>query len=90
MFPNENSTTILRFLIARRGNVKLASEMLTASLSWREHNIPMDMEFIRPAFMSKCMFIHKQARDGTPGNGAYLCTSIFDHMMIDVRISYLL
>jgi len=75
-FPDESVTTILRFLIARKGNVKLATEMLETSRKWRAENLPVDVSLVAPAFKSKCMFIHGNALDGTPA--LYFRGSLYD------------
>lgn len=76
MFPSESVNTILRFLIARKGNVKLASDMLEACCKWRTENLPVDLGLVAPAFKSKCMFIHGNALDGTPA--LYFRGSLYD------------
>lgn len=65
-FPDVDISTLVRFLIARKGNPTAAAEMLTKCLAWRAHNLPIDKHFILPALRTKAMFIHSTALDGSP------------------------
>lgn len=67
LFPGESIVDIVRFLVARKGNVEQASVMMKSALDWHSSNFPSKHDEIVPALKSKCFFSHgTSALDGTP------------------------
>ena len=67
LFPDDNIIDILRFLIARKGDVNLAADMMRKSKAWHQKNLPIHLSSEITAISNlKCFFFHKTARDGTP------------------------
>lgn len=66
LYPNLSQTDILRYLVARKGNVTQASEMIEKYDAWRAKNFPLKKEQMRPAFETGCIFSHGEAMDGSP------------------------
>jgi hypothetical protein len=58
IFPGKSIVDIVRFLVARKGNVEQASTMMKAALEWHSNNFPSKNEEIIPALKSKCFFSH--------------------------------
>ena len=65
-FPDTSVNDIVRYLVARKGNVQAASEMLEKCNEWREKNFPLRRSEMEPIYSSKVMFYHGTARDGSP------------------------
>mmetsp|Transcript_24775 Transcript_24775/g.36543 ORF Transcript_24775/g.36543 Transcript_24775/m.36543 type:complete len:311 (+) Transcript_24775:49-981(+) len=65
-FPNEPESTLIRFLIARKGSVVKATEMLTKSMTWRNGNMPPKKGYVQPALDTRTIFVHGTAKDSTP------------------------
>lgn len=65
-FPNLSKSDIVRFLVARKGDVEAATEMLNKYLDWRNLNFPVTKEKIAKALETKCFFPYGQAVDGSP------------------------
>lgn len=65
-FPEASTSDIVRYLVARKGAVPAASEMMEKSIKWRSMFFPLKREIMRPAFETGCMFSYGQARDGSP------------------------
>ena len=57
LFPDGRRTDLHRFLIARKGSVKLASEMYIYSCSWKEKNLPGTISSIGLALETNCLFV---------------------------------
>jgi hypothetical protein len=57
-FPGESIVDIVRFLVARKGNLEQASTMMRAALEWHANHFPSKNEEIIPALKSKCFFSH--------------------------------
>lgn len=57
---------VVRFLVARKGNVKLAEEMIVKYLAWRESKFPLKKAELFNAFATRCFFPYGRAKDGTP------------------------
>lgn len=69
LFPGTPIPDLVRFLIARKGDVTQASEMLTKANAWHRENFPLAGEKLRlvdAALSANCFFVHGNARDGTP------------------------
>lgn len=69
LFPGTPLTDIVRFLVARKGDVKAAADMMTKALEWYRAHFPLPPELrtqVESAFSAGCFFTHGQARDGTP------------------------
>jgi CRAL/TRIO domain len=66
MFPDVNIVDILRFLLARKGNLDQAAAMMRSALDWHSSNFPTkNVEIVR-ALQTGCFFYHGKALDGTP------------------------
>eukprot|EP01031_Cornospumella_fuschlensis_P022976 gene22976-27957_t len=65
-FPTLTRPDIVRFLVARKGNLKAAEEMVVKYMAWRSKHFPLQKEVLRNAFATKCFFPYKCAKDGTP------------------------
>jgi hypothetical protein len=63
-FPNESHRTLTRFLIARKGSLEAATEMLRASLDWKSKNLN-SIEEVRNALNAKALFSHSKSKSGT-------------------------
>lgn len=66
MFPHENIVDILRFLLARKGNLDQAAAMMRSALDWHSSNFPAKKVEIVSALQTGCFFYHGKALDGTP------------------------
>lgn len=69
LFPATPLADIVRFLVARKGDVKAAAEMMTKALEWHRAHFPLPPALrtqVESAFSAGCFFTHGQARDGTP------------------------
>jgi hypothetical protein len=77
-FPDADIVDIVRFLIARKGDVALATEMMTKALAWHSSNFPLKRSpEILAAINTRCFFQFGQARDGTPV--VYFRGSLYDN-----------
>ena len=66
-FPGVLKADIVRFLVARKGNIEHASEMLKKSLHWFENNLPLkSTPEIIAAMSTMCFFSHGVDREGAP------------------------
>lgn len=65
-YPELSRPDIVRFLVARKGNLQAAQEMLEKCLSWRRLHFPLKRLQVRNAFRTKCFFPFRQAKDGSP------------------------
>jgi hypothetical protein len=65
-YPNTKLEDIVRYLVARKGNVQAASDMLEKCDAWRAANFPLKRSLLKDVYKSKVMFYHGTARDGTP------------------------
>jgi hypothetical protein len=65
-YPDASIEDIVRYLVARKGNVPAASEMLEKCRVWRGKNFPLKRDIISVVYGTNCMFYHGTARDGTP------------------------
>ena len=65
-YPDTSIEDIVRYLVARKGSVPAASEMLEKCQVWRSKNFPLKKEQISIVYNTGCMFYHGVARDGTP------------------------
>jgi len=69
LFPDTPMSDLVRFLVARKADVKAAAEMLVKAKAWHKENFPLAGErrrLVEAAFSSNCFFVHGQAKDGTP------------------------
>ena len=57
---------IVRYLVARKGNVTMALEMAEKCLEWRLTVFPLKRDDLSAAVATGCFFPYKTARDGTP------------------------
>ena len=65
-YPNLAAVDVQRYLVARKGVVSAASEMIDKYDVWRAKNFPLKKEQMRSAFDTNCIFSHGEARDGSP------------------------
>ncbi len=65
-FPQLSRTDIVRFLVARKGVVKLADEMIEKCLAWRSSYFPLKKKDVEVAFKTECFVPFGQAKDGSP------------------------
>jgi hypothetical protein len=65
-YPDTSVEDIVRYLVARKGNVQAASEMLEKCVDWRAKSFPLKRSALQVVYDSKVMFYHGTARDGTP------------------------
>lgn len=65
-YPETHINDIVRYLVARKGNVPAASEMLEKCNAWRQKNFPLKKADVGPAYETGCMFYHGVAKDGSP------------------------
>ena len=65
-YPDVSIEDIVRYLVARKGAVPAASDMLEKCQQWRANHSPLKKVAVTPAMSSKCFFYHGTARDGTP------------------------
>lgn len=65
-FPQLSRPDIVRFLVARKGNVRASEEMIEKYLSWRNIHFPLKKKDIRAALMTKCFFPYGVSKDGSP------------------------
>lgn len=66
LFPEEDMIDILRFLLARKGNLDQAAAMMRSALDWHSSNFPAKKHEIVSALQTGCFFYHGTALDGTP------------------------
>ena len=80
-FPTIHSATCQRFLVARDGDVALASSMLRDHLAWRAANLPLrDDAPLIGAGLPACTWVHPgHARDGSRVVSQMCC-------MIDMKV----
>jgi hypothetical protein len=58
-FPGQPVPDLIRFLVARKGNVDNAAEMLSKSLAWRASNLPLKRTAeVVAALKTGCFFPH--------------------------------
>jgi hypothetical protein len=65
-FPKLPRLDIVRFLVARKGNVSQAAEMIEKNLVWRQNNLPVKKSLIESCLKTGVFFPKGEARDGTP------------------------
>jgi hypothetical protein len=65
-FPDISVSDAVRFLVARKGDLTAATEMLEKSIAWRKANLPVPRSVAEPVLATGCCFFHHHARDGTP------------------------
>lgn len=65
-YPELSRADIVRFLVARKGNLKAADEMIEKCQSWRRSSFPLKKNEVSAAFGTKCFFPYGQAKDGSP------------------------
>lgn len=65
-YPDVDIEDIVRYLVARKGNVKDASEMLEKVKVWRAKHFPLKRADMKPAIETGCMFAHGHAKDKSP------------------------
>ena len=66
LFPDSSIVDIVRFLVARKGNVDQAAAMMRSAVDWHTSNFPSRKMEIVSAFRTGCFFSHGKALDGTP------------------------
>lgn len=66
LFPDQSIVDIIRFLIARKGNLEQATKMMRAAVDWHSSHFPSKKHEIIPALQTGCFFAHGKALDGTP------------------------
>jgi hypothetical protein len=80
IFPDIPINDIVRFLIARKGVVQDAAEMLKKSMAWREANLPLKASIATPAISTNCFLPHRKARDGT--SALYFRWAFYDNTKV--------
>jgi hypothetical protein len=65
-YPELSLPDIVRFLVARKGVLKAAEEMIDKCLGWRKLNFPLKRNNVLKAFQTMCFFPYGVAKDGTP------------------------
>lgn len=70
---------IVRYLVARKGNVALAEEMAEKCLAWRAKTFPLKKEDVEAAMNTGCFFPHRTARDGSPV--VYMRGGLYDNVV---------
>jgi len=65
-YPTLSRPDIIRYLVARKGNLKLAEDMLINSIQWYGTQFPMKKEKVATALATQCFFPYGTAKDGTP------------------------
>lgn len=77
-FPDADIVDIVRFLIARKGDAALATDMMTKAIAWHSSNFPLKRSSdVLAAINTRCFFQFGQARDGTPV--VYFRGSLYDN-----------
>lgn len=66
LFPKCGKLDVIRFLVARKGNVELAAEMMRKALEWRHANLPVKRSQVEAAVRSGCFLPKGEAKDGSP------------------------
>ena len=66
LFPDESIVDIIRFLVARKGNLEQATTMMRSAVDWHSSYFPSKRHEIVPALKTGCFFSHGKALDGTP------------------------
>ena len=79
-FSGESRIDVHRFLIARKGDVKAATDMMKNSINWRRENLPATLETIGDALSLNCLFLGKPALDGSAT--LYFRSALFDSRKI--------
>lgn len=76
--PQLSRPDIVRFLVARKGNVQMATEMAEKCLEWRASVFPLKKDDLRAAINTGCFFPYRTARDGTPV--VYMRGGLYDNV----------
>ena len=66
LFPDESIVDVIRFLVARKGNLEQATTMMRSAVDWHSSHFPSKRHEIIPALQTGCFFAHGKALDGTP------------------------
>ena len=56
----------VRFLVARKGVVQNAAEMIEKERTWHDQHFPVAREEVKTAIETRCFFPFGRARDGSP------------------------
>jgi len=66
-YPDATIADIVRFLVARKGDVALAAEMYEKATAWHKANLPLKRsDEVMAAMQTRCFFPFGKAKDGTP------------------------
>lgn len=65
-YPLLSRPDIVRFLVARKGQIKAAEEMILKYLQWRASKFPLQKANVLNAFLTQCFFPYGRAKDGSP------------------------
>ena len=65
-YPDIDTDDIVRYLVARKGSVQDASDMLDKVNEWRAKHFPLKKADMKPAIETGCMFAHGVALDKSP------------------------
>eukprot|EP01039_Chlorochromonas_danica_P010323 gene10323-11426_t len=65
-YPQLSRPDIVRFLVARKGQIKAAEEMIVKYLQWRGSKFPLQKANVLNAFLTQCFFPYGRAKDGSP------------------------
>lgn len=93
LFPGENIVDIVRFLVARKGNLELAAKMMRSAVDWHSSNFPSKLVDIIPALQTGCFFSHGTALDGTPllfMRGAFYSSKIATPLQYVLAAAYVI
>lgn len=93
LFPGENIVDIVRFLVARKGNLEQAAKMMRSAVDWHASNFPSKLLDIVPALQTGCFFSHGVALDGTPllfMRGAFYSSKIATPLQYVLAAAYVI
>ena len=93
LFPGENIVDIVRFLVARKGNLDQAAKMMRSAVDWHSSNFPSKKMEILSALQTGCFFTHGVALDGTPllfMRGAFYSSKIATPLQYVLAAAYVI
>jgi hypothetical protein len=93
LFPGVNIVDIVRFLVARKGNLEHAAKMMRSALDWHSSNFPSKLVDIIPALKTGCFFSHGTALDGTPllfMRGAFYSSKVASPLQFVLAAAYVI
>ena len=93
LFPDASIVDIVRFLVARKGNLEQASAMMRSAVDWHSSNFPSRNLEIVAALKTGCFFSHGKALDGTPilfFRGAFYDSKVATPMQYVLAAAYVI